>query len=70
MRPQVLPSWTGTDAVTGREHVTHMASKLQQLVQPGLLRKQPAELLQVLKEVEVTPAAHMPAKLKSSYYHR
>jgi hypothetical protein len=69
--PQALPLWAGTDALTGREHVRGMASKLQQLVQPGVLRQQPAELLQVLKEVEVAPAAHMRAKMKSSsYYHR
>jgi hypothetical protein len=41
-----------------------MASKLQQLVQPGLLQRAPAELLQVVEEVEVLPAAQAQAKLK------
>jgi hypothetical protein len=65
---QGLVHWSGTDAVAVRKHATHMASKLQQLVQPGLLQRAPAELLQVVEEVEVLPATHTQAKMKPNPY--
>jgi len=65
---QVLAHWSGTDALAAREHVSHMAGKLQQLVQPGLLQQAPAQLLQEVEEVEVLPATHTQAKLKANPY--
>jgi hypothetical protein len=54
--------------VAARQHVNHTAGKLQQLVQLGLLQQTPAELLQVVEEVEVLPATHTQAKLKLNQY--
>jgi hypothetical protein len=53
----------GTDIVAVQDHTTHKAGSLQQLVQPGLLQRAPAELPQPLAEVEVLPATHTQAKI-------
>jgi hypothetical protein len=65
---QGLAHWSGTDTLTARDHANHTAGKLQQLVQPGLLQRAPAELLQVVEEVEVLPATHTQTKLKPNQY--
>jgi hypothetical protein len=65
---QALTPWSGTDAQTARDHVSHAPGKLQQLVQPGLLQQAPAQLLQEVEEVEVLPGAHTQAKLKPNHH--
>jgi hypothetical protein len=67
---QVMAQWSGTDALTAREHTSNMASQLQQLVQPGVLQSAPAELLQAVAEVEVLPKDSKQAKLRRKTYTR
>jgi hypothetical protein len=65
---QALPHWVGTDSVTAQRHATHKAGKLQQLVQPGLLQRAPAQLLREVAEVDVVPAGHTQPKLHRQHF--